>query len=83
MAELNEDEVDNLLYFARHNEIHDLKECAMELSKKYGASPSIIFQSTLDPHSGNTALHLASANGHLGNGTCFKLCLKILTLTSH
>jgi len=65
MAELNEDEVDDLLYFARHNEIHDLKECAMELSKKYGVSQSTIFQSTLDPHSGNTVLHLASANGHL------------------
>lgn len=66
MAELNEDEVDDLLYFARSNEIHDLKTHVAELSQKYGVPQSTIFQSAIDPSSGNAILHLASANGHLG-----------------
>jgi uncharacterized protein len=66
MAELTEDEVDDLMYFARSNEIEDLKTHAAELCQKYGVPPSTIFQSALDPLSGNTVLHLASANGHLG-----------------
>ena len=65
MAEPTEDEIDDLLYFARTNETQDLRALAQRLSAKYGAPPHTIFQSA-DPTSGNTALHLASANGHLG-----------------
>jgi uncharacterized protein len=81
MAELKEEEVDDLLYFARHNEVQELKQYAAELGRKYNMSQSTIFQSTVDHHSGNSVLHLASANGHIGNGICSKLTIEFLQLT--
>lgn len=57
------DEIDDLLYFTRVNEVEDLKQTITELSQKYGCSERDVLISAVDPDSGNTILHYCSANG--------------------
>jgi uncharacterized protein len=63
---LTEDEIDDLLYLARVNDLPDLQQLLKELSSKYTASKIQILDGATDPETGNSPLHYASANGHIG-----------------
>ena len=67
MAIMTEDEIDDVLYLARTNDIEELKHYIPSLFPKYGTQPAWILSQAIDPDTGNSALHFASANGHLGN----------------
>lgn len=64
---LTEDELDNLLYFARTGSKTDLADTVTALASTYSVSFSQILSNAVDPESGNTCLHYACANGHLGS----------------
>lgn len=69
--QLSEDEVDDLIYFARAGEQEDLVETLSTLtSKKEGApfSALTILASAKDEGK-NTCLHMAAGNGHKGRFT--------------
>ena len=65
---LPEEDVDDLLYFARTNSLSDLQETLSNLSTTNSApslqSSQLLFHA-VDPSTGNSALHMASANGHV------------------
>jgi uncharacterized protein len=63
---LTDDEIDDILYISRANELDELTPYLESLAIKYKASSDAIICAAVDPESGNTALHYASANGHLG-----------------
>ncbi|TKA24628.1 hypothetical protein B0A50_06388 [Salinomyces thailandicus] len=60
---LSFDEVDDLLYFTRVNEVQELQQALTELAQKYRCQPREVLQAGIDPNSGNTVLHYCSANG--------------------
>ncbi|KAK6356819.1 hypothetical protein TWF718_001160 [Orbilia javanica] len=62
---LDEDTIDDLLYFSRTGELSDLKETISELSKSLNRYSLEIPASAVDPYSGNTCLHMAAANNHV------------------
>ena len=66
LPSLSEDEIDDLLYFARTGELSDLKTSVEAFAKAANASQSDIIVAAVDSFSGNGPLHMASANGHLG-----------------
>ncbi|KAK5164494.1 ankyrin repeat-containing protein [Saxophila tyrrhenica] len=57
------DDIDDLLYLTRVNEASELDQTISELTKKYNCSVADVITSGIDPDSGNTVLHFASANG--------------------
>ena len=57
------DEIDDLLYFTRANEVQDLEQTITELSQKYQTTPKDVLEAAVDPETGNTVLHFCSANG--------------------
>ncbi|GIZ48019.1 hypothetical protein CKM354_001109400 [Cercospora kikuchii] len=57
------DEVDDLLYFTRANEVQDLQQTITELTQRYSCSAKDVLEAAIDPESGNTVLHFCSANG--------------------
>lgn len=57
------DEVDDLLYFTRANEVEDLQQTITELAQKYECQPREVLEAAVDPNTGNTMLHFCSANG--------------------
>lgn len=63
---LTEDEIDDIVYVARANELPELIPYLDSLTAKYNTPKDSIISSAIDAESGNTALHYASANGHLG-----------------
>ncbi|MCJ1258585.1 hypothetical protein MMC24_006418 [Lignoscripta atroalba] len=65
LPSLSEDEIDDLLYFARTGELSDLKTSVEAFAKAANASQSDIIVAAVDSFSGNGPLHMASANGHL------------------
>lgn len=58
---LDPDIIDDILYFARTNSITDLTDVLSTT-----ATSAAILQAAIDPDTGNSALHMASANGHTG-----------------
>jgi len=62
---LTEDEIDDLLYIARANELSELSPYLHALSHTHSAPAAAILSSAVDPTSRNSALHYAAANGHL------------------
>lgn len=56
------DEIDDLLYFTRANEVQDLQQTMTELAQKHSCSQKDVLEAAIDPESGNTVLHLCSAN---------------------
>ena len=66
MVELTEEEIDDFLYFARANELSDLQQFKQELSAKQPTSFTELLAVAIDPETGNSPLHYASANGHIG-----------------
>jgi len=65
MPRLTEDEIDEILYLSRINEVSELSDYLISLSTKYDCAKEILFEAAVDPESGNSALHYAAANGHL------------------
>ena len=66
MPRLTEDEIDEILYLSRVNEVSELSDYLTSLSTKYNCAKEVLFEAAVDPESGNSALHYAAANGHLG-----------------
>ncbi|KAL9585139.1 MAG: hypothetical protein Q9212_001705 [Teloschistes hypoglaucus] len=60
---ISADEIDDLLYLARTNDIQTLRAEVDALAKTQNTSPTTIISAIKDPDSGNTLLHYASANG--------------------
>lgn len=63
---LTADEIDDVLYFTRVNEVEDLKAMIAELAPKYGCEQRDIVEAAVDPENGNSALHYCAANGLSG-----------------
>jgi len=64
-----EDQIDDLLYLARTGSTSDLLAEIDILTKTLSTTPSAVLAATVDAHSGNGMLHMASANGHTGTTT--------------
>ena len=64
---LSEDEVDDLLYFARVGDLQELLSNIEALAKSVNSSHMHIISGAIEKQSGNGILHMASANGHTGN----------------
>ncbi|KAF3941027.1 Ankycorbin [Dactylella cylindrospora] len=62
---LDEDSIDDLLYFSRAAELSDLETSISELSKSLNRYALEIAAAAVDPYSGNTCLHMAAANNHV------------------
>ena len=63
--QLSEDEIDDIIYFARAGEDAELEETLKTLSEREKVSPIDILVTAKDEGK-STALHMASGNGHLG-----------------
>ncbi len=63
---LSADEIDDLLYLARTNAAHDLTTGIEAIAKCQQATTADIKSATIDPETGNSLLHMASANGCMG-----------------
>ena len=60
---LTVDEIDDLLYFTRVNDIQDLAQTISELAQKHNCKQKAVILAGVDPASNNTLLHYCSANG--------------------
>jgi hypothetical protein len=60
---LTADEIDDILYYTRANEVEDLQQIVADLSKAHQCSPKAVLEQAIDPETGNSALHFCSANG--------------------
>jgi hypothetical protein len=63
---LSEDEIDDLLYFARTGDKEELDTLREELCKREGCSIVELLETARDTESGNAILHMCAANGHSG-----------------
>lgn len=63
---LTEDEIDDLIYFARAGEDTDLEATLNELAEREKATPAEILTAAKDESNKSTTLHMAAGNGHLG-----------------
>lgn len=61
---VSEDEIDDLLYFARTGDIEEFDGLRKELCEREKISPSDLLQLARDDQSGNGIPHMAAANGH-------------------
>ncbi|KAL8852437.1 MAG: hypothetical protein Q9221_002667 [Calogaya cf. arnoldii] len=62
---ISADEIDDLLYLARTNDVHDLKAGIEAIARTQQTSSENVILATIDPDNGNGLLHMASANGCL------------------
>ncbi|KAK9488122.1 ankyrin repeat-containing domain protein [Lipomyces starkeyi] len=62
---LTEEEIDDLMYCARADDLNTLKSTVEHLSKDLSQSEGDIILQAIDPYSSSTPLHMACANGHL------------------
>ena len=66
LPSLTEDDIDDLLYFARTGELEDLHSTLSVFAKSSNVLLFDILSAAVDADSGNGLLHMASANGHIG-----------------
>jgi ankyrin repeat protein len=67
MSFLTEEEIDDILYCSRANELEELKPYISSLDTKYSTeSAASILLTAVDAETGNNAAHYACGNGHLG-----------------
>lgn len=57
------DDIDDLLYLTRVNEVSELQQTISDLAAKNNCTPGEILLRGVDPDSKNTVIHYASANG--------------------
>ncbi|KAJ3489018.1 hypothetical protein NLG97_g6078 [Lecanicillium saksenae] len=62
--QLTEEEIDDLIYFARAGEDVDLMESVTALAEREKVAPAVILMATKDEGK-STVLHMATGNGHL------------------
>lgn len=62
---LSEDDIDDIIYFARAGEVADLNESLATLSSREGVSPAEVIIAARDEGK-STCLHMATGNGNLG-----------------
>ena len=67
LLNLDEDDIDDLLYLARTNDVKDLQASIGKLPQSHNVSSEDIITSIIDPVNGNSLLHMASANGCIGS----------------
>lgn len=63
---LSEDEIDDLLYFARTGDKEEFNTLKEELCKRENVTLAGLLETAKDEASGNGVLHMAGANGHHG-----------------
>jgi hypothetical protein len=63
---LTEDEIDDLIFFARAGESKDLQETLSAIASREHTSTSQILLAAKEEGSKTTCLHMATGNGHLG-----------------
>jgi hypothetical protein len=63
---LSEEQIDDLLYFARAGETEDFVQTLSELKAATNASEADILLATRDEFSQNNVLHMTAGNGYLG-----------------
>lgn len=63
---LTEDEIDDLLYYARTGDKEEFDILTNELCKRGNVSMVELVRAARDEQSGNGVLHMAAANGHHG-----------------
>jgi len=61
---LSEDEIDDLLYFARTGDKQEFHSLTKELCTREHITVVELLEAARDEESGNGALHMAAANGH-------------------
>jgi len=61
-TQLSDEEIDDLLYFARTGDLQALKSFSTEKN----TTPSDLVNQAIGPSTGNTLLHFCAANGHMG-----------------
>lgn len=66
MAKFTEDEIDDLLYYARVGDKEEFSTLRDAICKRDGVSLVGLIEGARDEYSGNGALHMAAANGHHG-----------------
>lgn len=64
---LSEDQVDDLIYFARNGQVEEFQASLRTIAESSDSSPLNGLVVAFDQESGNSPLHMASANGHIGN----------------
>lgn len=62
----SEDEIDDLLYFARAGETEELANLLSSLAQRLSTKAVGIIESTQDEYSHNNLIHMAAGNGHTG-----------------
>ena len=73
---LTEEEIDDLLYFARTGDKAEFNELKDELCKRENLSEVELLEAARDEESGNGVLHMAAANGHSGILSRFSFLLR-------
>ena len=66
MPGLSFDEIDEVLYLVRVNEVEELQTYLNSLAQQHGSTTGSIITRCIDPESGNTVLHFCAANGFAG-----------------
>ena len=61
---LSEDEIDDLIYFARTGDTEDLNTSKAAICKRENVSVLELLEVVKDEKSGNGVMHMAAANGH-------------------
>ena len=74
---LDDDAIDDILYLARTNEAAELAALLAQLSTPHQRSKAELVAVAVDPHSRNTALHYAAANGHVGTSSSTRCILRV------
>jgi hypothetical protein len=70
---LSEDEIDDLMYFARTGDKAEFDVLKEELCTREKTTEAELLQAAKDEESGNGVLHMAAANGHSSEST--SICL--------
>lgn len=70
---LTEDEIDDLIYFARAGENEDLAEMLVSLAEREKMTVAEILIAAKDEGNKSTTLHMATGNGHLGTTPLWSL----------
>lgn len=66
MITLSEEQVDDILFYARTGQLEDFQLCVEEISKDTNFAREDIIAASMEEHSRNGPLHMAAANGQLG-----------------
>lgn len=64
--QISEDDIDDLLYLARTGETQELAKFLGAIASRLQTSEEAIILAAKDDFSGNNALHMTAANGHVG-----------------